>query len=52
MDDIMSRLATIGDGTNTHASYKYLGAGKIVTEDYEDIDVKPGAMSTLAVDML
>lgn len=27
----MSRLATIGDGTNTHASYKYLGAGRIVT---------------------
>jgi YD repeat-containing protein len=40
IDDIMSRLATIGDGTDTYASYKYLGAGKIVTEDYEDIDVK------------
>ncbi len=24
IDDIMSRLATIGDGTNTQASYKYL----------------------------
>jgi len=40
IDDIMSRLATLGDGTNTHASYTYLGAGRIVTEDYEDIDVK------------
>ena len=40
IDDIMSRLATIGDGTNTQASYKYLGAGRIVVEDYEDIDVK------------
>ena len=36
----MSRLATIGDGTNTYATYKYLGAGRIVVEDYEDIDVK------------
>jgi len=40
IDDIMSRLAAIGDGTNTHAAYKYLGAGTIVEEDYEDIDVK------------
>jgi len=40
IDDIMSRLATIGDGTSAYASYKYLGAGKIVTEDYEQIDVK------------
>ncbi len=39
IDDIMSRLASIGDGTNTYAGYKYLGAGRIVTEDYEDIDV-------------
>jgi len=23
----MSRLATIGDGTNTYAAYKYLGGG-------------------------
>ena len=36
----MSRLATIGDGTDTYATYKYLGAGRIVVEDYEDIDVK------------
>ena len=34
IDDIMSRLATIGDGTNTQAAYKYLGAGTIVEEDY------------------
>jgi hypothetical protein len=40
LDDIMSRIATIGDGTNTQASYKYLGAGRIVEEDYEQIDVK------------
>ena len=40
VDDIMSRLATIGDTNGTYAAYKYLGAGKIVTEDYADIDVK------------
>jgi RHS repeat-associated protein len=36
----MSRLATIGDGTNTYAAYRYLGAGRIVAEDYEDIEVR------------
>ncbi len=40
IDDIMSRLATIGDGTDTYAAYKYLGAGTIVTEDYDQIEVK------------
>jgi RHS repeat-associated protein len=40
IDDVMSRLATIGDGAKTHASYKYLGAGRIVEEDYEDIEVR------------
>lgn len=40
IDDIMSRLASIGDGTDTYASYKYLGAGRIVVEDYEDIEVR------------
>jgi len=35
----MSRLASIGDGTDTYAVYKYLGAGRIVTEDYEDLEV-------------
>ncbi|MCX7428827.1 MAG: autotransporter-associated beta strand repeat-containing protein [Planctomycetia bacterium] len=40
IDDIMSRLATIGDGSTVLASYKYLGAGRIVVEDYENIDVK------------
>jgi RHS repeat-associated protein len=39
IDDIMSRLAAIGDGTDTYAAYKYLGAGQIATEDYEDIEV-------------
>ncbi len=39
-DDIMSRLATIGDGTITQASYKYLGAGRIVAEDYAESQVK------------
>jgi RHS repeat-associated protein len=36
----MSRLETIGDGTYNHTRYTYLGANKIVTENYEDIDVK------------
>jgi hypothetical protein len=39
-DDIMSRLATIGDGTNTEAAYSYLGAGKIVAEDYVEAGVR------------
>jgi RHS repeat-associated protein len=40
IDDIMSRLATIGDSTNTYSSYKYLGAERIVTEDYEEAEVR------------
>ena len=40
IDDIMGRLATIGDGSGSYASYKYLGVGRIVVEDYENIDVK------------
>ncbi len=40
IDDIMSRLATIGDGTDTYAAYKYLGAGRIAVEDYDDVEVK------------
>jgi RHS repeat-associated protein len=40
IDDIMSRLANIGDASGTYASYKYLGADRIVVEDYEDLDVK------------
>ena len=40
IDDIMSRLATIGDGTNTYAAYTYLGADKIVAEDYQQAQVK------------
>ena len=39
-DDIMSRLETIGDGSTTYAAYTYLGAGMIVTEDYQEADVK------------
>jgi hypothetical protein len=40
IDDIMSRLETIGDGTNTNAAYKYLGAGDIVAEDFVQAGVK------------
>jgi hypothetical protein len=46
----MSRLSAIYDdadddgvidaGEDVYSSYKYLGAGRIVVEDYEDIDVK------------
>ena len=36
----MSRLSSIGDTNGTYAAYKYLGAGRIVEEDYADIDVK------------
>ena len=41
IDDIMSRLASIKDDDDSTvlASYDYLGAGRIVNEDYEDIDV-------------
>lgn len=40
VDDIMSRLATIGDGASPQAAYSYLGADKIVTEDYVEAQVK------------
>ena len=40
IDDVMSRLATIGDQNGTYAAYTYLGAGKIVTEDYVQAQVK------------
>jgi RHS repeat-associated protein len=33
IDDIMSRLATIGDSTGTLSAYKYLGLGTIVEEN-------------------
>lgn len=36
----MSRLATIGDGTNTQAAYKYLGRGTIVEESYVEAQTK------------
>ena len=40
IDDIMSRLATIGDAGGTLAAYTYLGSGKVVTEDYVEAEVK------------
>ena len=40
IDDIMSRLETISDGTGTLSSYKYLGANQIVEEDYVEASVK------------
>jgi RHS repeat-associated protein len=40
VDDIMSRLETISDGTGTLSSYKYLGAGQIVEEDYDAAGTK------------
>lgn len=50
VDDIMSRLSSIFDdadddgvldgGEDVYASYRYLGANRIVTEDYEDAQVK------------
>ena len=41
IDDIMSRLASIKDDDDSTvlASYEYLGASRIVTEDYEEIQV-------------
>jgi hypothetical protein len=42
IDDIMSRLSSIkdDDGSTILASYRYLGAGQIVEENYEDAEVK------------
>ena len=50
VDEIMSRVSSIFDdaddgrdldvGEDVYASYKYLGAGTIVEEDYADIEVK------------
>ena len=50
IDDIMSRYSAIFDdanadgdidaGEDVYASYKYLGAGKIVEEDYVEAGVK------------
>jgi len=50
VDEIMSRVSSIFDdadsdgvldgGEDVYASYKYLGSGTIVEEDYEDIEVK------------
>ena len=44
IDDIMSRLATIDDNStgpdDALVRYGYLGAGKIVEEDYESADVE------------
>lgn len=46
IDDIMSRLAAIGDSTDTCAACKYLDAGRIVEEDYEDIEVTPSYLDS------
>ena len=50
IDDIMSRLSSIFDdadddgtidtGEDVYAAYDYLGAGRIVTEDYAEAEVK------------
>ena len=41
IDDVMSRVESITTtGNEAHASYKYLGADQIVTQDYTDIAVK------------
>ncbi|TWT37190.1 tRNA(Glu)-specific nuclease WapA precursor [Posidoniimonas corsicana] len=40
IDDVLSRVATIGDGTNTHAAYEYLGLDALASEDYEEPEVK------------
>ena len=50
IDDVMSRISAIYDdanddgdidaGEDVYVGYKYLGAGRIVTEDYKDIEVK------------
>ena len=49
VDEVMSRLSAIYDDADddgvvdatedVYASYKYLGANRIVTEDYEEIEV-------------
>jgi RHS repeat-associated protein len=43
VDDIMSRLETISDGSGTdgtYSAYTYLGAGTIASEDYQQPQVK------------
>ena len=40
IDDVLSRVLTIGDGTQTYAAYSYLGVGGIVGEDYQQPQVK------------
>ena len=40
IDEVMSRLSSISEDSDTLAAYRYLGAGTIVEEDYQDIDVK------------
>ena len=40
VDDIMSRLETISDTSGTLASYKYLGLGTIVKENFPQAGVK------------
>lgn len=38
IDDILSRVQTIGDGITDYAAYEYVGAGKIVSVSHEDVD--------------
>ena len=39
-DDVLSRVETISDNVLASTAYRYLGAGTIVTEDYQQPDVK------------
>jgi hypothetical protein len=39
-DDVLSRIQSIGDGTDNYSVYSYLGADSIVTEDYEEPEIK------------
>ncbi len=40
IDDIMSRLESIGDNSGTFATFNYLGAGTIAVEDFVQAQVK------------
>ena len=40
IDDVLSRVNTVGDGLNTYDSYTYLGLGTIASEDYEEPELK------------
>lgn len=40
IDDMLSRVKSIGDGSSAYSTYDYLGADMIVSEDYEEAEVK------------